>query len=86
MKRRKDTQVGRKNAVEEDVPETQKEIASAKVLMITVSRIIEIRGTEDRIGSQGRRLVEEYTTGLKRENQREKTCEMILCRKYSSRA
>ena len=55
MKRRKDTQVGRKNAVEEDVPETQKEIASAKVLTITVSRIIEIRGTEDRIGSQGRR-------------------------------
>ena len=55
MKRRKDTQVGRKNAVEEDVPETQKEIASAKVLMITASRIIEIRGTEDRIGSQGRR-------------------------------
>ena len=35
-------------------------------------------------GELGRRLVKEYTTGLKRENQREMICEMILCRKYSS--
>ena len=53
MKKGKGTQAGGKNAAEEGVQETRKEMASTKVLTIIVARIMETREIADIKGNQG---------------------------------